>query len=169
MDVETVPVADLHVDPANVRRHPARNLEAIRASLARFGQVKPIVVDGRNVVRAGNGTLEAARSLGWDSVAIVRTGLLGPEATAYSIADNRTAELAEWDDTALAEQLRALQSEDFDLDAAGFTAEEVDGLIAAAADGLIVPDFGPVGEDEQGRLDEKARVTCPECGHHFTP
>jgi len=32
-----------------------------------------------------------------------------------------------------------------------------------------VPDFQPVGIDEQGRLDQKKPVTCPECGHEFTP
>ena len=35
--------------------------------------------------------------------------------------------------------------------------------------GSEVPDFHPVGEDEQGRLDQKKPVTCPECGHEFTP
>ena len=32
-----------------------------------------------------------------------------------------------------------------------------------------VPDFQPVGIDEQGRLDQKKPVICPECGHEFTP
>jgi len=40
-------------------------LEQIKASLRRFGQQKPIVVDATNVVRAGNGTLAAAKALGW--------------------------------------------------------------------------------------------------------
>lgn len=31
------------------------------------------------------------------------------------------------------------------------------------------PDFQPVGIDEQGRLDQKKPVTCPECGHEFIP
>jgi len=35
--------------------------------------------------------------------------------------------------------------------------------------GLMPPDFQPVGADTQGRLDEKAKVACPECGHEFTP
>lgn len=35
--------------------------------------------------------------------------------------------------------------------------------------GLVPPDFEPVGIDEQGRLDQKAHVTCPECGHSFEP
>lgn len=71
--VETIACADLHLDPANVRKHPERNIAGIKASLARFGQVKPIVIDENNVVRAGNGTLEAARGLGWATIQCVRT------------------------------------------------------------------------------------------------
>src|SRR5947209_20180479 len=97
MTIESLPIASLHADPANTRRHSVRNLDAIMSSLVRFGQQKPIVVDGNNLVRAGNGTLSAARALGWTHVDVVRTALIGVEATAFAIADNRTAELAEWD------------------------------------------------------------------------
>ena len=137
MKVESVSIDSIHADPANVRRHPEKNLAAIKASLARFGQQKPIIVDGDGIVRAGNGTLEAARALGWDKIAVVRTPLKGSEATAYAIADNRTAELAEWDDVGLAEQLRALQSEDIDLAAVGFEAGEVDAMIGQLADDIL--------------------------------
>jgi ParB family chromosome partitioning protein len=105
MQIETVPIAQLHLDPANARRHPQRNLDAIMASLARFGQQKPIVVDANNVVRAGNGTIAAAKALGWTEVRVVRTTLVAVEATAFGIADNRTAELAEWDEAALVQIL----------------------------------------------------------------
>jgi site-specific DNA-methyltransferase (adenine-specific) len=124
---ERVTVASLLFDPANVRKHGERNLDSIKASLARFGQQKPIVVDGDGIVRAGNGTLMAAKALGWDEIEIVRTNLRGSEATAYAIADNRTAELAEWDEGALAEQLAALQIDDETLAAAtGFDASEIE-------------------------------------------
>jgi hypothetical protein len=135
MQVEVLPLDALHVDPANVRRHPARNLDSIKASLARFGLQKPIVIDAHNVVRAGNGTLEAARALGWETIACVRTPLRGVEAVGYSLADNRSAELAEWDDEGLAEVLRGLQSEpDFDLAAVGFADDEVDALLRRLGD-----------------------------------
>ncbi len=127
MKTERVTVASLLFDPANVRKHGERNLDAIKASLARFGQQKPIVVDSDGIVRAGNGTLMAAKALGWDEIEIVRTNLRGSEATAYAIADNRTAELAEWDEGALAEQLAALQIDDEALAAAtGFDASEIE-------------------------------------------
>ena len=35
--------------------------------------------------------------------------------------------------------------------------------------GIFPPDFEPVDMSEQPRLDEKKRVTCPECGHEFAP
>src|SRR5206468_1746207 len=109
--VEQARIADLRPDPANVRRHGERNLESIKASLTRFGQQKPIVIDGAGVVVAGNGTLEAAVALGWKTIAVVRTDLLGAEAAAFALADNRTAELATWDDPALAKALEGLSAD----------------------------------------------------------
>lgn len=108
--MERVDIDSVVLDPANARKHPERNIEAIKGSLARFGQQRPIVVDAAGVVRAGNGTLTAARLLGWKTILIVRTALDGGEAAAFAIADNRTAELAEWD----IEALRAV-SESVDL------------------------------------------------------
>ena len=118
MEIEDVPVDSLHNDPANVRKHGEQNLAAIKASLARFGQQKPIVVNADGVVIAGNGTLMAARALNWRTVKAVRTNLAGSEATAFAIADNRTAELAEWDDAALQQQLAAIAIDDEELLAA---------------------------------------------------
>lgn len=131
MNVETVKIDSLTFDPANVRKHDEKNLSAIKASLNRFGQQKPIVVDANGVVRAGNGTLAAAKALGWKEIRIVRSSLAGSEATAYAIADNRTAELAEWDDDALAQTLAALQIEDDELAiATGFDLSEIERLTA---------------------------------------
>ncbi|MEO2161508.1 MAG: ParB N-terminal domain-containing protein [bacterium] len=123
MRTELLPVTGLHLDPANARKHSSRNLEAVKASLARFGQQKPIVIDKDNIVRAGNGTLEAAKALGWEEISIVRSELIGPEMTAFAIADNRTAELAEWDMEALAKTLKALPRE-LASEGTGFSASE---------------------------------------------
>jgi ParB-like chromosome segregation protein Spo0J len=161
MKVERIELSKLAADPANVRKHNAKNLKAIEASLRRFGQQKPIVVDGDGIVRAGNGTLAAAQQLGWTHIDIVRTSLKGADATAYAIADNRTAELAEWDEEALAQQLAAIQIEDDQLlEPSGF--DEKDIL------SMSLPSFEPANIDEQGRLDEKNKTKCPECGYEFT-
>jgi ParB-like chromosome segregation protein Spo0J len=124
-------IAELSNDPANARKHDDRNIESIVGSLRRFGQQKPIVIDMNNIVRAGNGTLEAARRLGWDSIECVKTSLKGSDAIAYAIADNRTAELAEWDSEVLAAQLNGLLTDDEELaNAVGFTAEEIEAMLS---------------------------------------
>ena len=130
MKTETVSVDSITLDPANLRKHGERNIETIRASLSRFGQQHPIIVNHDGVVIAGNGRLQAMRSLGWKECDVVRTDLAGAEAVAFAIADNRTAELAEWDDDALASTLAALQNdESIDHLAAGFTDDDIAKLI----------------------------------------
>ena len=142
MQVENVELATLLHDPANVRQHDVRNLDAIKASLKRFGQQKPIVVDGDGIVVAGNGTLAAFRELGWSQIDIVRTELKGAEAIAYAIADNRTAELANWDDSALAQTLTALRAEDPSLlQDAGFLEDEFAKLLDFDDDDAPQQDF----------------------------
>lgn len=96
--IETVRIADLRTDPGNARLHPDSQVRVIAASLRRFGQRKPIVVTEDGMLVAGHGTLLAAQSLGWDSIQAVRARFSSDEARiAYGLADNRTAELAEWD------------------------------------------------------------------------
>ena len=132
MQTELVPIVGLHLDPANARKHSSRNIDAVKASLARFGQQKPIVVDGDNIVRAGNGTLEAAKALGWEEISIVRSELLGPEMTAFAIADNRTAELAEWDFEVLGQVLGALEeAEEGRASELGWAEHELVNILAA--------------------------------------
>ena len=117
-----VPLAELTTDPANARKHDARNLEAIRASLRRFGQQHPLIVDRSGVVVAGNGRLEAMRAEGWEDCMVIYTELEGADRAAFAIADNRTAELAEWEDEVLRQTLASIDDEL--RTAAGFIDEE---------------------------------------------
>jgi ParB-like chromosome segregation protein Spo0J len=132
MNFETISVADLSLDPSNVRKHSRRNLDAIKASLRKFGQQKPIVVDAKGIVLAGNGTLTAAKELGWTEIQIVRTELAGVEATAFAIADNRTAELAEWEDS-LSDVIKSLLTAGVASDDIGFNQMEIDEMMEADA------------------------------------
>lgn len=135
-----LPIADLHPDPSNARTHDERNLAAIVASLSRFGQRLPIVVQKQGmIVRAGNGRLAAAKSLGWSHMACVVVDEQSVDATAYAIADNRTAELAGWDDETLASLLQSLP------DDARLAAGYDDGELKELLDGLTPPE---VVEDE---------------------
>jgi site-specific DNA-methyltransferase (adenine-specific) len=74
------------------------------------------------VIVAGNGTVEAAKDLGWSEILIVRTPIdwTPEQVKAYALADNRTAELAEWDAKVLAEQLVELDAEGWDVAEFGF-------------------------------------------------
>jgi len=89
-------IVDLIPNVANLRKHTEESIVAVKASLLLWGQQKPIVIDANNVVRCGNGTLEAAKRLGWKELDCLVTSLSGAALIAYSIADNRTAELSAW-------------------------------------------------------------------------
>jgi ParB-like chromosome segregation protein Spo0J len=161
--IERLLIADLSQDPANARLHPERNLAAITASLRRFGQQTPIVVDKSNVVRKGNGTLQAAMAMGWDEIDCIRTELTSSDAIAYAIADNRTSELAEWDEDILAAQLQGLLTDDEALlEAAGFTEGELEKILDDAIDEESPEDFGEVDED----IDTEHE--CPKCGYKWS-
>jgi len=128
-----VPLKDLNPDAANVRKHNQRNIDTIKASLSQFGQRKPVVVQKKGmVVRAGNGTLQAAKELGWTHVAAVVLDDDNVTATAFAIADNRTAELAEWDWEDLGNVLRDLGDvEEINLADLGWDDHEVENLLKA--------------------------------------
>ena len=121
MIIETVLIANLVLDPRNARKHDGKNLQAIAESLKQFGQRKPIVVWGETVV-AGNGTLVAAKSLGWTEITVARVpdDWTDDQVKAYALADNRSAELAEWDEQVLTEQLKELELAEWDVELLGF-------------------------------------------------
>lgn len=153
MKTELVAIDSLELDPQNVRKHSQKNLDTIASSLKMFGQRKPIVVHN-DVVIAGNGTLTAAKALGWTEIAIVRTPKEwdADTAKAFALADNRSAELAEWDDEGLLEQLLDLSENGFALEDLGFTTPSAD-------------KDEPLDSDEV-MLDEKYEVIV-ECANEF--
>ena len=108
-----VPIDKLHGLPNNPR---LGDVNAVMASLARFGQRKPIVArydDG--TIIAGNHTWQAAKQLGWTEIAVAYVGDDDVTAQAYALADNRTAELGSYDDELLKELIEAVGSVDIDL------------------------------------------------------
>jgi hypothetical protein len=121
MEIKIVKLEEIKPDPNNARKHSEKNLAAISASLEQFGQRKPIVIHNA-VIIAGNGTYEAAKGLKWKEISVVEV----PEdwdaikAKAFALADNRSAELAEWDEVVLANQLVDLQDMAWDIEGLGF-------------------------------------------------
>jgi site-specific DNA-methyltransferase (adenine-specific) len=127
MKIETLQIKDLTPDPQNARLHDDKNLKAIQGSLKEFGQRKPIVITEAGVIVAGNGTVEAAKRLGWLEIQAVRVpGDWTPEQTkAFALADNKTAELAKWDVKVLNAQLLEFVESEFDIEALGFELPQV--------------------------------------------
>jgi len=92
------------------------DVAAVAASLARFGQRKPIVArkdDG--TIIAGNHTWQAAKKLGWKEIAVAFVGDDDVTAQAYALADNRTAELGSYDEELLLQMIQEIQKIDEDL------------------------------------------------------
>lgn len=135
MLVELRPIASVTPYESNPRENDAA-VDAVAASISAFGFRQPIVTDEAGVVIVGHTRLKAAQRLGLAEVPIhVAVGLTPEQARAYRIADNKTAELANWDDGLLGAELRALADADVDMSAFGFDAAELDALIAVTGAG----------------------------------
>lgn len=160
-------IADLTADPKNARRRTERSSWMLHDSLQRFGAARSIVIDEDGRVLAGNGTVEAAGQVGINRVQVVdadgdtiiavrRTGLSEVDKVQLALADNRTADLAEWDVEVLAELGKEVDLQQF------WKPEELQQLV----DDL---------QDASEALDELAaqskpreiQCVCPNCGHEF--
>ena len=72
MKTTKVPIDKLLLDPGNPRLHPDKNVDAIKKSLQRWGQVEPLVVQrGTNIVVGGHGRIEAMKALGIETAQVV--------------------------------------------------------------------------------------------------
>lgn len=129
IEYEKLPVTSLNTFENNPRRG---DVAKIAESLDVRGQYRPIVVNrgshtGRSMeVLAGNHTLAAARELGWDSIDVGIVDVDDETARSIVVADNRLADLGDYDEKALAELLDGLDSI-----GTGYTDAEIDALVAA--------------------------------------
>jgi DNA modification methylase len=121
-------VDKLRLLPGNPRRG---NVDAVKRSLEAFGQRKPIVVRRSDrVVIAGNHTLQAAQALGWAEVAVVWVDDDDTTSKAFALADNRTAELGDYDEAALADLIGQVGSVDPELlEATGWANDDLRKLL----------------------------------------
>ena len=113
-------------------RHNDHAVDAVAASIREFGFRQPIVVNEEGVIVVGSTRFKAALKLGLQAVPVhVASGLTPAQVKAYRIADSKTAELADWDQDLLVQELAALQQLDVDLDMTGFSNEELQALFQA--------------------------------------
>lgn len=120
-----VPIDSLRPYEANPRRG---NIDAIVRSLEVNGQYRPVVANRRTgEVLAGNHTWQAAKRLGWDRIAATFVDADDEQAARIVLVDNRTNDLAEYDEEALAALLGGLE----DLDGSGYDAAFLAELLGA--------------------------------------
>src|SRR6266849_2153071 len=124
--IELSPIERLVPYERNARTHSDHQIRQIANSIAEFGFTNPILVDTQAGIIAGHARLLAARLLKLQQVpVIVLSHLSDAQKRAYILADNRLALDAGWDDELLRQELLALENEGFDLDLAGFDADEL--------------------------------------------
>lgn len=119
-----VPIDEVHPYSSNPRRG---DLEQIKTSLQANGQYRPIVANRRDgSVLAGNHTWKAAKTLGWDQIAVTWVDVDDEDAARIVLIDNRANDLASYDDTALAVLLGSLP----DLSGTGYSSADLAALLA---------------------------------------
>jgi hypothetical protein len=142
----------LRPDPQNARRRTQRSYSLLEYSLQEFGAARSVVIDEEGTIIAGNGTVEAAASVGIDRVLVVptdghtlvavqRTDLDPTQKAALGLADNRSSDLSEIDGQALLGLMEALP----DLDVSPmFVDEEIKALAEIAG-------LDPIEEEDTGQ------------------
>lgn len=126
---------------------------AVAESIRELGFQQPIVVDRDGVIIAGHTRYKAAQKLGMTEVpVVVADNLTDEQVRAYRLADNKTGELAEWDFSALEEELAGIG--ELDMSLFGFS----DGAAEAV-------DLDEEPKDKSG--DDKKLMHCPKCGFVF--
>jgi DNA modification methylase len=126
LQVEHIPIDQLKPNPRNPRKNDEA-VDAVARSISSFGFNSPVITDADLNVAAGHTRLKAAKQLGMTTVPVIRVpGLVGSKFTGFAIADNRTAEIADWDEQLLARVVAELNLDvDFNLTDLGFSDKEL--------------------------------------------
>ncbi|EEQ5846521.1 TPA: ParB N-terminal domain-containing protein, partial [Enterobacter kobei] len=129
--IEYLPVGKLLRYAKNSRTHSDEQVEQLVNSIREFGFTNPVLIDEKNELIAGHGRLAAAEILEMDKVPAIRlSNLSEKQKKAYRIADNKLALNAGWDMQLLAEEVKALMDDDFDIDLLGFNDAELDEMLS---------------------------------------
>jgi len=155
-------INNLKSDHKNARKRTDRSAQLIKESLERYGAARSIVIDEDNRILAGNGTIEGAKAAGIKNIRIIdtegdeiiavrRTGLSEDEKVGLALADNRTADLSDWD----LEMLHRL-SEEHDIEP-WFSQDDLNELLSVTE---LEPEGGKTDPDEVPEAPEEP-ITQP--------
>jgi len=151
MNIEIRDISTIRPYEKNPRLND-KAVDAVAASLKEFGFRQPIVVDADGVIIAGHTRWKSAQKLGLAKVPVhVATDLSPEQVRAYRLADNKSAELAEWDMAILPIEISELKATGFDMGVLAFSDKELTQLLnisTAISQGLTDPDSVPEPPDE---------------------
>ena len=140
LKVQEIETGKLHPWEGNPRLNE-HAVDAVAESIRSFGFNVPILCDQNLTIVAGHTRWKAAQKLGLEKVPVIVAEMTDAKRRAFAIADNKTAEIADWDFPKLKEVLEELRSEDVDIKALGFSDEEIRRLILDEDDNEnIVPE-----------------------------
>ena len=135
-DLKLAPIE--YRDPATLTRYEGKlrklrtkQISKLSSSMANFGFINPIIVDGDGVIIAGEARHEAALQLGLTGVPVIQIDHLSPaERRAFRIADNKLAEEGRWDTEALIVEIESLLVlDDVSIELTGFHSAEIDVML----------------------------------------
>ena len=170
--IELWPLDRLIPYARNARTHSEEQVAQIAASIAEFGFNAPILVDSGAGIIAGHGRLLAARKLGLPEVPVVVLDHLSEtQRRAYTIADNKLAENAGWDEKILALELAELERDGLDLTLVGFSDEDLAALLSEPIDlepseeeeTLVEAPTNPITQPGDMWLIGNHRLICGDC------
>ncbi len=122
MEIKEIKIADLKPYKDNAKKHPQKQIDLLKSNILKFGFTTPVLIDKDNTIIAGHGRLLAMKSLGKETVPCVVMGTLTEEEVkALRLADNRIAEMGEWDMDLVIAELKDISAPLLDL--TGFSSD----------------------------------------------
>lgn len=165
LEVQEIELVSLHPWEGNPRVNE-HAVDAVAESIRSFGFNVPILCDQNLTIVAGHTRWKAAQKLGMTKVPVIMVKMTDAQRRAFSIADNKTAEIADWDFPKLRDILEELRCEDIDIKSLGFSDEEIRRLLLDdSADEDSVPevsDTSPVTQPGDLYILGNHRLFCAD-------
>lgn len=141
LKITKVKASDLVRYEGNPRKND-KAIQAVRASVLKFGYVNPIIINADNVILSGHTRLSALEEMGEEDIECIRVSHLNEEEEkAFRIADNRAGQFSRWDKNLLEKEIKEIDEDDWEN--LGFKTKELE------------------------FLKPPRECTCPRCGKNF--
>ena len=129
MNIVNVKIAEVTPYANNPRNNDAA-VESVAKSIEKFGFIGAIILNKDKVIINGHTRMKACKKLGMETIpAIIVDHLTKEQEDALRIADNKTGEIAEWNEDLLRAELKALEEAGFGIEDLGFDNSELEALL----------------------------------------